>query len=147
MFFSILSLLLQLDTMTVISFGLFASILYMVVFCNVVLMFAISSIAIHMISRAVMLCLSACGRYLFRRRRSRHRVCHRCCEPMMCFPGAYAYTKANEMCTVCLEMCTDSVLECGHAFHWRCVAPWLVSEYRRIKRSTCPICRRTQVSA
>ena len=43
-------------------------------------------------------------------------------------------------CVICL--CegnnTNAVLECGHAFHWACIRPWLDA------RNTCPLCMRTQ---
>ena len=42
-------------------------------------------------------------------------------------------------CAICLcEGSNNAVLECGHAFHWACVCPWLD------RRSTCPLCMRVQ---
>jgi hypothetical protein len=42
-------------------------------------------------------------------------------------------------CAVCLcDGNNDAVLECGHAFHWGCVRPWLDA------RNTCPLCMREQ---
>ena len=42
-------------------------------------------------------------------------------------------------CVICLcEGNTNAVLECGHAFHWACIRPWLDA------RNTCPLCMRTQ---
>ncbi|KAF0684786.1 Aste57867_23301 [Aphanomyces stellatus] len=46
----------------------------------------------------------------------------------------------NLACTVCMEVLHDGhdtlLLECGHAFHRRCIYNWLGDH------STCPICRR-----
>ena len=42
------------------------------------------------------------------------------------------------VCSICLCKCTDSVLQCGHAYHWDCVQTWLD------EKNTCPVCRRRQ---
>jgi hypothetical protein len=45
----------------------------------------------------------------------------------------------DSRCVICLcEGNNNAVLECGHAFHWTCIRPWLDA------RSTCPLCMRTQ---
>ena len=42
-------------------------------------------------------------------------------------------------CVVCLcNGSNDAVLECGHAFHWNCVRPWLD------RTNACPLCLREQ---
>ena len=42
-------------------------------------------------------------------------------------------------CVICLcEGNRNVVLECGHAFHWACIYPWLDA------RNTCPLCMRQQ---
>ena len=40
-------------------------------------------------------------------------------------------------CLICLTTCTESVLECGHLFHKRCV----VSQCRDQHKTTCPECK------
>lgn len=54
------------------------------------------------------------------------------------FPGIHVHHDAETMCTVCLSKGTDSMLECGHMFHWKCVGRWLSTQ------NTCPLCRRKQ---
>lgn len=44
-------------------------------------------------------------------------------------------TNEHEMCAICLCQKTDSVLQCGHRFHWECVNGWLDGN------KTCPVCR------
>jgi len=46
--------------------------------------------------------------------------------------------KKDEMCSICLCKSTDSVLQCGHGFHWGCVHLWLN------EKNTCPVCRTHQ---
>ena len=46
----------------------------------------------------------------------------------------------DHRCAVCLcEGTSNAVLECGHAFHWSCVRPWLD------RKNTCPLCSRQQM--
>lgn len=54
-----------------------------------------------------------------------------------CAPGA---VPAAHRCAICLcEGSSNAVLECGHAFHWGCVRPWLDV------KNKCPLCARRQV--
>ena len=47
---------------------------------------------------------------------------------------------SHPRCAVCLcEGSSNAVLECGHAFHWGCVRPWLD------RKNTCPLCARRQM--
>jgi hypothetical protein len=46
----------------------------------------------------------------------------------------------NHHCAICLcAGSSDAVLECGHAFHWGCVRPWLDA------KNKCPLCARRQM--
>jgi hypothetical protein len=46
----------------------------------------------------------------------------------------------DHRCAVCLcEGTSNAVLECGHAFHWSCVRPWLD------RKNTCPLCAKRQM--
>lgn len=52
--------------------------------------------------------------------------------------GASGVTAANGACTICLQplsMQASCTLDCGHAFHAKCVVEW----FRRVP--TCPLCR------
>jgi hypothetical protein len=43
-------------------------------------------------------------------------------------------------CAICLcDGNNNAVLECGHAFHWGCVRPWLDA------KNKCPLCARRQM--
>jgi len=48
-------------------------------------------------------------------------------------------TLSSPRCVICLcEGNNNAILECGHAFHWACVCPWLNAH------NTCPLCMRRQ---
>jgi hypothetical protein len=45
-----------------------------------------------------------------------------------------------DACAICLcDGNNNAVLECGHAFHWGCVRPWLDA------KNKCPLCARRQM--
>ena len=54
------------------------------------------------------------------------------------YPQARFRFNELETCAVCLCNRTDSVLQCGHAYHWKCVHTWLSA------KNTCPVCRARQ---
>ena len=61
-------------------------------------------------------------------------------------PKYFLYTRVSHcssdirsVCMICLaEGSNDSMLQCGHTFHWACIRPWLD------KKNTCPICKTKQ---
>ena len=51
----------------------------------------------------------------------------------------YKRVLPSPRCAICLcEGSNNAVLECGHAFHWNCVRPWLD------RTNACPLCLREQ---
>ena len=46
-------------------------------------------------------------------------------------------TDRDVECVICMDGTSDLALECGHAFHRRCVEEWLCGDYLR----GCPVCR------
>ena len=61
--------------------------------------------------------------------------------PVYIYPRVRLYNGIlpTPRCVICLcEGSNNAVLECGHAFHWACVRPWLD------RRNTCPLCMRVQ---
>ena len=50
------------------------------------------------------------------------------------------FNNSDKICSIChddenLIILDDTILECAHAFHTECIAPWLKKE------NTCPLCR------
>ncbi len=54
------------------------------------------------------------------------------------YPNARFRFNPLETCVICLGQRTNSVLQCGHAYHWECVQTWLEAQ------NTCPVCRTWQ---
>lgn len=44
--------------------------------------------------------------------------------------------KLSSTCPICLETLSDTVTECNHSFHMKCIDEWVEND-----KDTCPICR------
>lgn len=61
------------------------------------------------------------------------------------YPGSlipiYNSFNNNDECSICLEIGTDTVLKCGHIYHYKCMLEWLKICIQNKTDLICPYCR------
>lgn len=56
------------------------------------------------------------------------------------YPRVLRCSDKKSRCVVCLcDGSNNTMLECGHSFHWACVRPWLDAH------NMCPLCKKVQL--